>query len=199
MKQVLLAAVIVLGLGLVQGTEAAPIVIKYEVTHVSGDQWLYTYHVSYVDPAVFEFQADQGFAIRFPPGAPGAELYANLAFPAGSPPPPSADWDVLLQQPDMNLPSDGLYDALALVNAPSIVGETFPVLFDWLGPAGTRPGSQLFTVYELVNGAPIDLPLGGGVTVPFSSVPEPGTLALLGLGGAALLRSVRSRRRDSKH
>jgi hypothetical protein len=135
--------------------------IQYSATDLADaipgqDLWSYAYTVT-----GFDFDQDLGFAISFAPG-----LYEDLESP---PPTPNADWDILTLQPDGNLPADGLYDALALVDDASLA-DPFTVSFVWIG--GGAPGSQPFFVYDESFQT-----VESGFTV---LVPEPGTLLLLG-------------------
>jgi PEP-CTERM motif len=129
------------------------------------------------------FQADQGFIVYFDLGS-----YSDLSVSPKSPGEP--DWDPLVIQPDPTLPSDGFFDALALVKGASLANP-FIVTFTWLGGADTAPGVQRFEVYELPDA--IDPPLETGLTRPVRSVPEPSTLLLSGLGLALASRFRRSR------
>jgi hypothetical protein len=136
-------------------------------TVVGEDRWLYQYWLD-----EFPFDAGYGFSVYFDPA-----LYFDLATPAA----PSA-WDAIAIEPDANLGDDGLYDAEALVDLPSVNG-TFAVSFVWLG-AGT-PGAQPFDVREP---APSFAPVPGesGTTV----LPEPATCTL-GMGAIASLAARR--------
>ena len=138
------------------------------------DLWEYSY-----TPADFAFAAGQGFTIAF-----DRTLFTLLQSP---PPFVNADWDPLTLQPDLALGSNGLYDALALRNAPSLA-DPFKIKVVWLG-TGT-PGAQPFTIYD-TNFQPI-------VQGQTTSVPEPSALALLLLQGAAISnrRPSRSSRSD---
>jgi hypothetical protein len=165
---------------------ASATVIEFQATDltdlVSGDDlWMYRYFVS-----DFVFAADQGFSISF-----DTALYRNLQDP---PPSVGADWDLLAIQPDLALPSAGLYDALALVDGASLA-QSFTLSFTWLGVAGSEPGSQAFTVNQFDAAGNIILPfLEVGQTIPFgqtSLVPEPSTLLLVGSGLALALRRRR--------
>ena len=83
----------------------------------------------------FQRSAGFGVSVLFSP-----DLYADLQAPA-----PSPDWDLLLIQPDTQLPDFGRYDIQALVADPS-VAQAFVVSFVWLG-AGD-PGPNPFEVYD---------------------------------------------------
>jgi hypothetical protein len=96
------------------------------------DLWKYNYTVSN-----HLFALNEGFSIFFDP-----LKYSNLENPA---PPVNSDWDVLVLQPDVFLPDDGVYDALALAGNPSLL-DAFSISFVWLG-AGT-PGSQPFSLHD---------------------------------------------------
>jgi len=128
----------------------------------SVDQWEIRYFVS-----GGSFAQSGGFSILFP----GA-LYASLSVLE----PRNADvWDVIALQPDPQLPADGLFDAQAVVEDPSLA-IVFSALVGWIGP-GT-PGPQAFEIY-----APGFSIIDTGTTV---LVPEPGSAALLAAGAAAL-------------
>lgn len=163
-------------LGLV-GALSAPLVgaatITYEATDlpdvvVGQDLWEYSYHVSGT------FNAFEGFDVLFSPS-----LYAALQT---DPVAPNADWLALTIPIDAGLPADGVYDATALKDGPSL-DDPFRVQFVWLG-SGT-PGAQPFVLFD----ANFD-PLPGGLTTP---VPEPSTWAFL--AGALALFGLRRLKR----
>ncbi len=179
-RRVLLAATLVLAFGIGQRAEA--ITIQYQATDLADltpgeDLWAYQYF-----PSAFPFPADHGFAIFF-----DYETTAALTNPVAP-----ADWDPLAADPIPATLSDGYYDALALIDDPSVAG-IFSVQFVWSG-AGS-PGSQPFEIYELINGTPV--PFEFGDTVPFGAdpIPEPSSLLLVAAGAAGLVRRVRHRSR----
>jgi hypothetical protein len=136
--------------------------ITYSVTNIGAGSFQYDYSVQ-----GFSFTANQGFQIFFPYASTDS-LVPLSGF--------STDWDILVAQPDTGLPADGFYDALALVNNPSLSG-LFSVTFNKLG-SGT-PGAQYFEIYD----SNYDV-LDSGYT---QGVPEPGLMALLGIGLASVL------------
>lgn len=142
-------------------------------TTLGEDLWEYRYTVS------GSLAANEGFSIFFDP-----LNYASLESPA---PTVNPDWDVLVLQPDAFLPDDGVYDALALANNPSL-SDTFNLSFVWLG-AGT-PGSQPFVVYD----SAFAVIATGNTLASGTSVPEPTTAFLLGSGLLALLGARNSRK-----
>jgi hypothetical protein len=147
---------------------------------------MYAYMVTDVD-----FEADRGFSVYFIPG-----LYSDLQDP---PPAASADWDILTQQPDLALPADGIYDALALVNGASL-GQPFALTFRWLGAPGTAPGSQAFTINQFDPVGNISF-IESGQTAQrgdVSSVPEPSTILLVGSSIALARRRLRASRLTSR-
>ena len=143
----------------------------------SEDLWQYEYWV-----VGRRFLSDHGFSIFFDP-----LLYDELEDP---PPAVAASWDVQVLQPDAQGSQDGLYDALALTEGPSL-GQPFRVRFAWLGQG--EPGPQPFEVYDLSTGS-LEV-LEEGWTVP---VPEPteGLLRICAVGIVALL--ARARRAPSR-
>lgn len=152
------------------GTSHA-IQIVYEATDLTDvipgqDLWQYSYTVS-----DYSFYMDYGFTIWF-----DYALYSDLEDP---PPFVNIEWDPIVWQPDINIPDDGAYDALALVDGASLA-DPFIVSFVWLGTG--IPGSQPFDVYD-----PSFTTIESGVTAP---VPEPSTVLLIGSGllGLAFLR-----------
>jgi MYXO-CTERM domain-containing protein len=150
------------------------------------DLWRYIYTVD-----AQTLGSDPGLAIFF-----NASLYGALSNPS-----PDTDrdvfsttdphWDILLLDPDLSLPADGVFDAFFLPSG-TPGATTFSVDFVWLG-AGA-PASQSFYTYSL--DADGNVVVGqDGVTVASSSVPEPATWALV-LPGlvAAWVRRARQRR-----
>ncbi|RNC70140.1 MAG: PEP-CTERM sorting domain-containing protein [Desulfuromonadales bacterium] len=166
---------------------AGATVIEYEIfdltdSVVGEDLWEYRYHVSGQS-----FPTNYGFDIFF--------LLSNQ-FTFGdmevTPLAPNADWDVISIQADPNLPHDGRYDALALVDNASLV-DPFSLSFIWRD-SGT-PASQPFEIFDDTFAV-----IEQGMTIPYvrdpaNTVPEPGTIVLLGVGIAGVLvgNKVRSR------
>ena len=105
-----LLAVLLLLLMLAPPGRAATVI--FTVTDVADatpgqDLWEYSYQVTGVT-----FALGQGFTIFF-----DRALFSQLQSP---PPFVNADWDPIAIQPDLALNSDGLYDAQALRNGPSL-------------------------------------------------------------------------------
>lgn len=155
---------------------ASAAVITYELTPEAGSRWTYQYTVF----AAASDAAIEEFTIFFDPA-----LYANLLLMSAPP-----GWDALVVQPDLGLPADGFFDALALMDgiAPGASLGGFVASFDFLGDG--RPGAQGFDIVDPVTFASIS----SGITrlEGATDLPEPATLWLV---AAALLLLLRSRSR----
>lgn len=163
---------------------AAP--ISFTVEQLSDSQWRYTY---FADAAGNSWIPFRGFAIDF-----DAEFYGAISgFTAPS------GWDPIAidpyrpDNPDVFGPAPGYFDALVI--ADPVLAAPFTVDFAWLGTGA--PGSQTYRFYELDSqGTAVEFERG--VTVPNSphSVPEPGTLLLMGMGVLACGAFCRRHRRS---
>jgi hypothetical protein len=168
---------IIFGAGLllsIFSSSALSTTIEYEAINLQDvvpgqDLWQYNYYVS-----GRTFNANQDFTIFFD--------YLKFTQLQSPPPAVSPDWNLLVLQPDLKLPDNGAYDALAVVNNPS-TATVFHLTFVWLG-AGT-PGSQPFTIDQLDAQGNVLAILETGNTVP--RVPEPGSWLLCLFGLAALV------------
>jgi hypothetical protein len=157
--------------------------IQYQATDINPTVglWQYNYFVSDTT-----FTVNEGFTIFF-----DYHSFSNLQNPQ---PAASSDWNAIALQPDLNLPDNGAYDALALVNNPPLTA-TFQVQFDWFGSGA--PGSQPFTINQFDSAGNLVTVLETGNTVPLtppSTVPEPRAGLLFIVGAGALLLSRRGRR-----
>lgn len=134
-------------------------------TTIGEDLWQYEYSVR-----DHSFGVGQGFTIWFD--------YTPYGAIDPSPVSPNANWDVTTWDPDVNLFDDGAYDAMALMDNPSLA-DSFIVSFVWLDGGSTMPGSQYFELYDTNFSV-----IGGGDTFAVSDipVPEPGTMMLFGVG-----------------
>lgn len=139
------------------------------------DRWRVSYRLSGE-----AFLTDEGFTIYF-----DHALYRDLTGPF---PPLNSGWDLLLLQPDLNLPDDGFLDGLATADGPSL-SDPFVVEFTLLG--GGVPQAQAFETYSLAAGFTVT---GSGTSDP-TIIPEPAggvwLLAPTALGLAWLLRAGR--------
>jgi hypothetical protein len=143
---------------------ARAVTIFFEVTDLPDalpGEDLYRYEYSLSD---FLFPAGYGFSILF-----DHALYTSLESP---PPTVGPDWDILSIQPDPGLPDDGLFDALALVDAPPTLSG-FAIEFVWLGTG--IPGSQPFQIYD----SAFETIESGQTQIRTVAVPEPRALGLL--------------------
>ncbi len=156
-----LAACILLG----ASPSAQAAFITYDVAREAGNSWVYSYEVTNDGREPIE-----EFTIWF-----DLDLYSNLSLVSAAP-----GWDPLVIQPDLALPHDGFYDALAAIGAAIAPGfglGGFSVRFDFLG-AG-QPGSQAFDILSLDPFGVIQ----SGVTRPgVVPVSEPTILVLWMLG-----------------
>ena len=145
--------------------------VRYEAADLGAGQWQYTYEVKNLGIA----DGIGEFTIWFDYGK-----YSNLQIK--TPNPPSANWNQVVWQPDPVLHDAGGYDAIAnslrITLGQSVSG--FAVSFDWLGTS--TPGSQY---YEIIN------PSNFQTIESNWTIPEPGTLLLLGFGGLILFRKKR--------
>lgn len=153
--------------------------ILYTAENLGGNSWQYNYTIDNTGTSVLDW-----FTVFFDVG-----LFENLLVTASP-----ADWDSLVVQPDPFLPDDGFFDSLVFgagVNPGEILGG-FSVSFDFLGIGA--PGEQFF---EFLG--PDFVVLADGFTLaaggPTTSVPEPGTLALLMAGLILVLVASPGRRR----
>ena len=181
MLKVARLALIVVVMSLAAPSLARAAVITFESIDLADvtageDLWSYRYYLSGAPLA-----ADEGFAVFF-----DGLLYSALN--AGNTP---SGWDVLVFQPDPNLPSAGIYDALSLTGGLPL--SFFEVSFIWHGGA-SGPGSQLFEFYSLAPAGAYTV-LSSGVTAnaAVSQVPEPSSLVLLS-GGLTAIFIARRRR-----
>lgn len=152
--------------------------ISYETEDLGTGRWQYTYEVTNLNLVVDSIpSAIEEFTIWF-----DDNLYDNLVVTTSDP--TLSDWDQIVWQPDPVLGDPGAYDALTVgANAGIGAGESvygFSVSFDWLWIGS--PGSQYYEIVDPDTFATID----SGYTVP-----EPGTVVLLGLGAVVLRRRRR--------
>ena len=141
--------------------------IIYQTSELGGGRWQYMYEVTNNSLTV----PIEEFTIWF-----DYDFYTNLAVETPTIP---SGWDQLVLQGEPVLLDDGAYDAKAL-DAGISLGQTlggFSVSFDWAGIG--EPGPQPYDIIDPQTFETID----SGTTVP-----EPATLFLLGLGGVILHR-----------
>jgi|HubBroStandDraft_4_1064222.scaffolds.fasta_scaffold308962_1 hypothetical protein len=166
MIRITLLSALSFGLLLAANLDAAA--IGFEITSLGGTAYRYTYF-----PAGLMLQTSEQVDILFDP-----TLYGTLS--NGVAPP---GFELLLFQPNNPQGALGHYSALALINNPSLAG-TFGVDFTYAG-SGTL-GSQPFFINQEDSSGNVTSIVASGSTTPLSSVPEPASIGLLGVGVAAL-------------
>ncbi|MDR1727551.1 MAG: PEP-CTERM sorting domain-containing protein [Acidobacteriota bacterium] len=163
-------------LGFATAPAAAAPTVAYDVSLVDADAgvWRYEYQLS-----GFDFDAGAGFKVEF-----DYELCTELSLFGDAP-----GWDVLLLQPDSNLPDHGYYDALFMEG--DYLGP-FAVDFTWLGE--DAPGAQLVEFYRLADDGGVEGG-DGGYTTPHAgapaAVPEPASGLLFATGAVAAFCALR--------
>jgi len=147
--------------------------IEFEAVDLQNSLWQYNYFVS-----GRTFSTDQGFTIFF-----DYRRYTQLQSP---PPAINPNWNSIVLQPDLNLPDNGAYDALALVSGASLA-DAFRVSFIFLGSG--NPDSQPFTIDQFDAAGNLLQVLETGNTIPRQQapVPEPSTFVFCLTGLGALL------------
>lgn len=180
MNRPLLAAIrTFLALTVFAALQAQAAVIGFSVQSLGGSLFRYDYSVTHQ-------AGDAPIAlidIEFDPS-----LYLESSLNIVSDPSLAADWDQIIIGSQSGLPA--LFDLFAL-GAPLDGGASltgFAIEFEWLGNG--LPGVQAFSISDPDT---FDV-LASGRTRPAVAqpVPEPSTLALLGLAGAIFLRRSRS-------
>jgi len=168
-KQIALA----LALGIVGAAQATEITFSTE--SISGVDWRYNYTVANNTLGV----AVDEFTIYF-----DRNLYTNLVLEASP-----LNWDSLVVQPDLGIPSDGFFDSFAfasgIASGNSLAG--FKVTFTYLGLGA--PGAQPFEIVD----ASFNTLDTGITTAPATPVPEPASYLLM-TAGLAALRLAKSKR-----
>ena len=127
---------------------------------------------------------DAGFVIYFDPS-----LYSTLQ---NLSPTASSNWDILVIDPNTFIPDDGTFDALSLVDNPSLT-DTFSIDFIWLG--ANNPGSQSFEVYD----SAFDVIVSGNTlnTITTTQVPEP-PAGLLLIAGFLFMFRYQNRKKSNQ-
>jgi len=161
---------------------AHALTVRFTVTDLpdlpeSPDRWRYDYTVD-----SFPYDAGWGFTVYFDP-----LLYGSIETPL---PAVGAGWSAVAYQPDPGS-FDGLYDAEATVDAPS-VASPFTVVFTWLGDGA--PGAQPFELRDYPNYKVVESE--SGVTVPEPRSAASSAAVLAGLAAVAARR--RRTRRGSR-
>ena len=139
------------------------------VLNVANDQWRYNYTVT--NDSLGADLAE--FAIFFDP-----TVFTNLSVESSP-----IGWDLIVVQPDPQLPDDGFLDALALAGGITPGGSQggFSLTFSWLGQS--LPGAQPFDVIDPRSFTIIE----SGLT----AVPLPGALGLMTLGVLTAMAATR--------
>jgi hypothetical protein len=163
--------------------------IDYTSTSLGGNAWRYDYTITNDGLAPIN-----EFSVYFDETA-----FASLTLLSTAP-----SWDSLVLQPDLALPSRGLFDGLAL-SAGLAAGDVlsgFSVSFTYL--LASAPGSQPFEIINPVTFGVVESGQtrlfvpgnggGGGVTSP---IPEPATWLLL-LPGFIALMAMSAQRRSQR-
>ena len=156
---------------------ASAVVIEYEQIDQTGSRYEYTYTVANEAASSFDIS---WFTIYFEAGS-----YENIEITASP-----VDWDPYYEDPIPALPFDGIADWLSF-GAPIAAGEElsgFSVAFDWIGVDSDPFETQFFEIYDLGFSllASGETELAGGE--PPVDVPEPGSIFLVMLGLAGLVR-----------
>jgi hypothetical protein len=126
---------------LLAATWANAVTVTFTATPLGGATWRYDYSIGN-DTLAGDIEE---FTIYFPP-----DLYANLV--GGATP----GWDILVVQPDPQIPDDGFYDGLTLGPggiAPGATATGFSITFEYLGQG--NPGTQAFEVVDPQTFAPL--------------------------------------------
>lgn len=164
---------------------AGATLIEYELTPTGGNSYRYEYNVTN-DGTLGAGVALEWFAILFDPA-----LYDETSLTIVTADPPAADWDELILGSGLLI--DAAYDVFALgggiADGGSVAG--FAVEFTWLG-AG-MPSVQGFEIFDPVSLNVIET---GSTRATVTSVPEPGTPALLLLAAITAVAMLRRKRQD---
>ena len=155
--------------------------VFYTAESISGSDWRYQYTI---DNNTLTQNIDQ-FTIYF-----DRTLFTNLAVQSSP-----LNWDSLVIQLDNEIPADGYFDSLSLIEgiAPGSLLSGFSVIFTYLG--SNTPGSQPFDIVD----ASFNI-IDSGVSTESmpSPVPEPKAYILLLTGFGLIYFTILKRRRNSR-
>jgi hypothetical protein len=105
---------------------------------------------------------------------------------------PASDWDLLVLQPDPGAPHNGVYDMMALVDAPSFAGP-FSIQYTLLPDVAAPPSTQGYQVIQYDSDYMPGPVLSTG-TASSTTVPEPASIWLAAAAAAGLIRCAARRR-----